>query len=138
MKPQLARVFVHTRRLEEVAAFFRDRLGLEERFRDAGQSVWFETGAATLVVHAPNDDLDPGPYEPSRGGVLLWLELDEGIDDRYRELADAGVTITMAIRRVPARTLFVIADPEGRRIGFYQSHSDPPPPFPAERIEDEP
>jgi len=138
VKPQLSRVFVHTRRLEEVAAFFRDRLGLEERFRDAGQSVWFDTGATTLVVHAPNDDLDPGPYEPARGGVLLWLEVEHGIDTRYRDLEAAGVTIIMPIRQVPARTLFVVADPEGRRIGFYQSQGDPPPPFPAERIEDEP
>ncbi len=121
-------VFLHTVDLERLAPFYRDVLGLEEKWRDEGQSIWLDAGPVTLVLHIPEEGFGPPPYDPGRGGVLLWLELEEGIEERYRALMEAGVTMAVPLRRWPVRSLFCVADPEGRRIGFFQSNSEPPPP----------
>ena len=127
MNPQLSLVFLHTADLERLERFYRDTLGLPEKYRDEGESVWFETGGVTLVLHTPEAGFGPGPFDPARGGVLLWLAVEQGIEERYRALQEAGVTIAVPLRSWPVRTLFCIQDPEGRRIGFVQSHSEPPP-----------
>jgi catechol 2,3-dioxygenase-like lactoylglutathione lyase family enzyme len=120
-------LFLHTNDLDGLAAFYRDRLGLPEKWRDEGVSIWLDAGEVTLVLHAPDAELNPGPFVAAAGGALVWLEVEAGIEERYRALAAAGVTITMPLRRAPSRSLFCVADPEGRRVGFFEPHSDLPP-----------
>lgn len=121
----LKNVFLISRDMEISRKFYSEILTLREA--SAGKDhIRYETGAASLVLHAPIPDeemrkwgLDP-ISEPRGSGVVLTLQATD-VDEAHAALLAAGADILSAPREVPWGTRqFIVRDPNGFLIEISQ------------------
>jgi catechol 2,3-dioxygenase-like lactoylglutathione lyase family enzyme len=99
----------HTADLERAVAFYRDRLGFQERYRLEDRFATVGLGPFELGL-TPVEDLEPP------GRAYLWLYCDD-VDAEVEALRSAGVEIA----REPAdmdwgERMASVRDPDGNEI----------------------
>ena len=99
----------HTADLGRAVAFYRERLGFEERYRLEDQFVVVGLDAFDLGV-AASDELDPP------GRAVLWLYCDD-VDAEVESLRQAGVEVTREPEDMEwGERMATVLDPDGNEI----------------------
>ena len=117
-----SRVLLRPVDLARSTAFYRDALGLAI-YREFGEDPWkgtvFFLGGGFLEVSGRSPD-------PAGPNVQLWLQVRD-VDDTYKELQDAGVTVVRPPETEPwgLREMW-IADPDGVQIAVIEVPEDHP------------
>ena len=117
-----SRVLLRPVDLARSTAFYRDTLGLAI-YREFGEDPWkgtvFFLGGGFLEVSGRSPD-------PAGPNVQLWLQVRD-VDERYKELQDAGVTVIRPPETEPwgLREMW-IADPDGVQIAVIEVPEDHP------------
>lgn len=114
----LTAVFLICRDLEVSRNFYSETLGLRETSA-AADHVRYETGSASLVIHAPIPDdemrawnLEP-VTEPRGSGVVLTLRAAD-VDEAHGTLSRKGADILFPPRDASwGVRLFMVRDPNG-------------------------
>jgi lactoylglutathione lyase len=118
--PELSHVIVYVSDLAGSVVFYRDVVGLEHRFTDAGYAE-FATGAARFALYERRraEWLTGRPVAPGPGAEVVLLVPD--VDAVAADLQDRGVPLLAgpADRPWGHRTLHV-ADPDGFVVEFAQ------------------
>lgn len=106
-------VFVFTDRRDEVAAFYRDVVGVpQESAKD--DANWFRAEDARLAVH-DRDDAETAP-EVGRGqGFVVWIRVPD-VRAAYARALAAGRVVGPYYDAKPYPYFFA-RDPDGRFIG---------------------
>lgn len=115
-------VFLYSDDVDRLADFYVGVLGFAIRDGGAepGHSYWVDAGAVVLVLHQAERDLPEhldhgmeGPFDDSSTSTLLMFSTEDGPDVLGAHLEEAGVPVRF---RKPGGRIFVIRDPEGRRL----------------------
>ena len=110
------RYYYFTPRYEDVVAFYRDLVGLEEvsswdRAADDRGSVFRSPNGTGLIEVEAGESAGPG------GGI--YIEMDD-VDAWHAELASSGVPIARPLTDTSyGHRQFRIVDPVGLEIGFF-------------------
>jgi lactoylglutathione lyase len=116
--PRLGHVILYAADLAASTAFYRDVVGLEHRFTEAGYAE-FATGATRFALYERRraEWLTGGPVRPGPAGELVLLV--EDVDAVATRLRGLGVRLLAAPADRPwgHRTLHV-ADPDGFVVEF--------------------
>lgn len=106
---ELRHIFVFTDRRPEVAAFYREVIGVPvQEAKD--DSVWFQPDGARLVVHEREED-STAP-EVGRGeGFVVWFGVAD-VAAAYERARAAGAVVGPRYG-----DYFFARDPEGRFVG---------------------
>ena len=108
--PAIGPVFAFTERHAEVAAFYRDVVGLTgDR---SGDATWLDATNARLVVHDP-DDRETDPAVSASRAFVVWFGVDN-IRAAFARAQAAGAVVGEF-----RGDYFFARDPEGRYIGIY-------------------
>ena len=108
---RLDEVFVKVEDLEGMRAFYRDVLGFEEDFYDAGWGVGLKMDGASLVLTASDS---------AASGVSLVFACGD-IDRSLRAAAEAGVVVTHPLSQGHwGAKIAGFEDPEGNTIYLEQ------------------
>jgi catechol 2,3-dioxygenase-like lactoylglutathione lyase family enzyme len=105
--------------IDETMAFYRDVLGVEEKWRpDLGiPGTWFSVGNAELhLIGFPSSD---APIDPSRHHVAFGVT---DLDGAVAELEAAGVSIATSAQHQSGREIRQVffVDPAGNTIELQQ------------------
>lgn len=109
VSPTLRHVFIHSDRWSDVAAFYREIVGLTPE-SEKDDSVWFAPDGARLVVH-DRDEEATAPEVGRARGFVVWFGVGD-VDAAYARASAAGAVVG---RRYDG--YFFARDPEGRFIG---------------------
>jgi len=117
-----SRVLLRPVDLARSTAFYRDTLGLaiyREFGEDLSKGTVFFLGGGFVEVSGRSPD-------PAGPNVQLWLQVRD-VDERYKELQDAGVTVIRPPETEPwgLREMW-IADPDGVQIAVIEVPDDHP------------
>jgi catechol-2,3-dioxygenase len=114
---KLTHVFLMCQDIHRLANYYKDVLGFKVQFQEHGQHLWLTTGETSLVIQK---EQDPTPLK-EQNNVLTWFKIDRNIESLYEQLKVRGVELLGPIVEGPSRKLIHLVDPEGHRLGFYQS-----------------
>lgn len=111
--PRLGYLILYVSDLDASVAFYRDVLGLEHRFTDAGYAE-FATGGARFALYERRRAAWLTAHEPRPGPAGEAVFLVDDVDAEARRLAELGVPVLSgpADRPWGHRTLH-LADPDG-------------------------
>ena len=99
----------HTADLEPVVAFYRERLGFEERYRLDDRFVVVGLGAFDLGFAAA-EEVDP------RGRGVFWLYCDD-VDAEVEALRQAGAEVTREPEDMDwGERMAIVLDPDGNEV----------------------
>ncbi len=119
MRAAVGQIFLYTEHLDAIVPFYRDVLALPVKTYEPGHALWLETRPVPIVLHAPETPWYSPPYEPAGSGVLLWLQVEENLEEVARTLQDHHADLFTPVMHGDRRDLLLLRDPEGRRIGLY-------------------
>ena len=91
-------------RLDEAVDFYRDRLGLQERFRDGDRFAMLDTGSLPLALIAGDERLVDQP--------ALTFSVND-VDRALSELTQGGARVLRTPENGPHERRAVLADPSG-------------------------
>ncbi|MCU1460684.1 MAG: hypothetical protein JWO37_759 [Acidimicrobiales bacterium] len=119
-----SRVLLRPSDLDRSIGFYRDALGLRV-YREYGtgdsRGVVFFLGGGYLELSG-----SAPPAEPGRDHLAMWLQVPD-VDDAYRQLQRAGVTVTEAPTRKPWGLVEMwLVDPDDVRIVIVEVPEDHP------------
>jgi len=120
MPARVGSIFLYTQQVDTIMPFYRDVLALPVKSYEPGHALWLDTRPIPLVLHAPEEPWYPPPYEPAKSGVLLWLQVDEDLDEIALKLAQYRADLMTPVVHAGRRDLLLLRDPEGRRVGLYR------------------
>jgi uncharacterized protein YndB with AHSA1/START domain len=115
--------FLVSTRLEEMARFYREVVGLTPTREDPGHHVWFSLGGIDLAVHAPDGEVGPN-FTPHERGILMWFEAARSLDEVAHELRRRGTESWGPFDGV-ARQLLLTLDPDGNMVGLFRPKQRP-------------
>jgi lactoylglutathione lyase len=120
-RPRLDHVILYVADLDRSTAFYRDMIGLDVKFSEAGY-VEFATEGTKFGLYERDrlpGLIGRGPAATGLGGEVLFLE--PNVDREAERLADAGVPILFGPVDRPwgQRTVHVL-DPDGHVVEFAQ------------------
>lgn len=115
MGARMSAVFILTRDLEAMTAFYRDVLGLRLAYGEAGQFSFFETSPGGVQIALYPGRRAEAPAEPYWFTVLDVTDIERVA----ASLRASGVAVS-AIEDVPFGRAAQFADPEGNRIEIHQ------------------
>lgn len=111
---KLDTVIIFTRRMRELADFYRQGLGYDGDFNERPGHVGFRLNNGVYLGF----DLSESGYKD--GGVSLWFAVDE-LDATFDRFVAAGATVRYAKKRLPmGDTLASLHDLDGNIIGLVE------------------
>ena len=116
MKKVISWVEIPARNMERAINFYNALLGLDLKLLDFGEEK---------MACFPNDEgaISQAPgFNPSKDGVLVSLNMGDGLDEAIRILQEKGGKLVKPKCKIEAegRGYFAIfMDPEGNRVGLY-------------------
>ena len=124
MADRFDHVFVQPESFDRSLTFYRDALGWQVLFSFGGKGeprgVGLGSGAMTIVLAEPHPADDKSKTHGINGTrPTLHLRVED-IDQRYRELSEAGAALFAPERTHWGTRWFVAQDPDGNLIAFEQ------------------
>ena len=112
MKPRIGYINLHVKDVDREVAFFRDVVGLELLFSDAGfHYARFDAGIGFAVNSGGEPKPDDAPFAERLSGIGFVVE---DVDAAYAEMKARGARFTMEPSRQPwGGYMAMFADPEG-------------------------
>ncbi|ANZ21381.1 Glyoxalase-like domain [Streptomyces noursei ATCC 11455] len=103
-------------------AFFTTHLGYTVQQAADGFASLSRADAVDVVLLARGIQvLPPEQRDRHADGLILAFTLDGGLAEQQKRLRDAGIEITMPLRKEPwGETLFQVTDPNGVIIQFVE------------------
>jgi len=98
--------------LESALRFYREALGLEEKFRDGDRFAALELGGVTVALAAGEED--------RAGATALSFKVDD-IQDAVQQLRGAGATVIRDVEEGPHEFRAVLRDPAGNAFIVYSA-----------------
>ncbi len=120
MHAAVGQIFLYTEHLDTIVPFYRDVLALPVKSYEPGHALWLETRPVPIVLHAPEAPWYAPPYKPAGSGVLLWLQVEENLEEVARTLQEQHADLLTPVMHGDRRDLLLLRDPEGRRVGLYR------------------
>lgn len=115
------------RDMKKTIAFYRDLLGFKMGmcFPNASNPEYVDLSRdGMILMFIPADNIGIGSNEKLGTGVNLYLQIDEGIDEYYRELKNKGIEFAVDIKDEPYGIRdFTIMDINGYYLTFNQASS---------------
>lgn len=108
-------------RLEEMARFYTEVVGLPVAHEQPGHHVWFSLGGIELAVHAPEPE--PGPdFTPSERGILMWFESERPLAEVGAQLRERAAPVWGPFEGGPRELLYTL-DPDGNMVGLFRGRT---------------
>ncbi len=110
--------FLVSERIPEMAAFYRDVVGLTPAREELGHHVWFSLGGLELAIHAP--ERRPGPdFTPKEHGILMWFETSRALEEIAQKVRERGAPVWGPFVG-NGRQLLYLLDPDGNMVGLFR------------------
>jgi predicted enzyme related to lactoylglutathione lyase len=110
-------VIVFTTRMEALADFYRQSLGLEAPREHGGNHLGFQVGDLYLGF----DQADEESVHP--GAVTVWFRVDD-LNATFERMVGLGATVRNAPLEKPwGDRLAAVYDPDGNMVGLSQRRS---------------
>ncbi len=118
MRAVVGRIFLYTEHLDTIVSLYQDVLALPVKSYEPGHALALETRPAPIVLNAPEAPWYSPPYEPAGSGVLLWLQVEENLEESALSLKAQDADLLTPVMDGERRDLLLLRDPEGRRVGL--------------------
>jgi predicted enzyme related to lactoylglutathione lyase len=106
--------------LKRARDFYEGLLGLQvAKTFGEGDNLWIEYDVAGVTLAITNMAGDG--WKPSTDGGSVALEVED-FDDAFRQIKEAGVTITMGPYDSPVCRMLLVKDPDGNGLCIHRRH----------------